>query len=439
MPWAFLSLPGNFLVAALLTQYYALDKISYGLIASLPAWSSAAQIFVVPWLARFLTPKDLNLGMSWFNAGLWTMLAAVLPYLPESDAAGVARLFFIFFLLASLSQSFGAVGWTSWVKDWVPTRLRGQYFGKRNRWLNVSTVVFLLLALLLFKWNEHALWPYQLLIGTAVAMRYGSLIWQHAIRTRSDHHDVLGRGWMSHLRENLASRDLVIFIIFSAWASFWLAFVGPFVPVFTFEELGLPPGSFSVLVILATVSGIFGWWFWGRRIDRHGCVPVLVAGLILWEAPGYTWVFVTRDTTWVLYLLWIFGGFFATAYFAASFNLLLKLVPPGTKLAGVSLHLAVTSVAAAVAPVFAGLLLTRFLDAGAGVTAYRVGFAVKSTAVLAGLILLRGLREPQRSNRTTLPGAFRAISQILVAPGASLLAGLAPLNMTRMGRPGRKK
>lgn len=439
MPWAFLSLPGNFLVAALLTQFYGLDKTSYGLIASLPAWSNAAQIFIIPWLARFLTPKDLNLGMSWFNVGLWTMLAAALPFLPTNDASGVGRLFFIFFLLASLSQSFGAVGWTSWVKDWVPARLRGQYFGKRNRWLNLSTVVFLLLALALFRWNEHALWPFQLLIGAAVAMRYGSLIWQHAIRTQSDHLDVLGRGWISHLRENLASRDLVIFIIFSAWTSFWLGFAGPFVPVFSFEELGLEPGSFSILVILGTISGIFGWWFWGRQVDRHGCVPVLFAGLLLWELLSYVWVFVSRDTVWLLYPLWVIGGFFATAYFAASFNLLLKLVPAGTKLAGVSLHLAVTSVAAAVAPVLAGILLTHFLEAGAGLTAYRVGFAVKSTSVLAGLMLLRGLREPQRSTRASLPGAFRTVRQLLATQGASFFAVLTPQNMTRLIRPRPKK
>lgn len=426
MPWAFISIPGNFILAALLTQFYALDKASYGLIASLPAWSNAAQIFIIPWLARFLTPKELTLGMSWFNIGLWTMFAAVLPYLPTTNAPGVARLFFIFFLFASLSQSFLGVGWTSWVKDWVPARLRGQYFGQRNRWLNLSSVVFLLLAMSLFRWSEHALWPYQLLIGMAVAMRYGGLIWQHAIRTKSEHLDVLGRSWISHLRENLSSRDLVIFIVFSAWTSFWLGFASPFIPVFSFEQLGFEPGTFSVLVILATISGIFGWWFWGKQVDRHGCIPVLITGLLLWEIPAYVWVFVSRDTVWMLYPQWIFGGFFATAYFAASFNLLLKLVPPGTKLAGVSLHLAVTSIAAAIAPVLSGLLLTHFLEAGAGILAYRVGFAFKSTLVLSGLLILRGMREPQRSTRTSLPGAFRTMRQLLVTQGASFFASLTP-------------
>lgn len=426
MPWVFLSAPGNFIVAALLTQYFGLDKPTYGLVVSLPAWSNAAQIVVLPWLARFLTPKELTLGMGWLNVGLWTMLAMVLPYLPVDDAPGVAKLFVGFFLVASLSQAFLSVGWTSWVREWVPRRLRGQYFGMRNRWLNAATVFFLVAALMLFRKDEKALWPYQLLIMIGVVLRYGSLIWQQGIRTHIDHLDVVGHGWTTQLRETLVAPGLTRFIIFAAWVSFWLGFTGPFVPVFTYEELGLVPGTFSVLVILATVSGFFGWWFWGRQVDRHGCLPVLVAGLVLWEMQNYLWVILNRDNVWLLYPMWVYGGFTATAYFAASFNLLLKLVPATSKIMGVSLHLALTSLAAGAAPILAGLLLAHFLEAGLGITAYRWGFAMRPTAILAGLFLLHGLREPQRSGRTSLPGAFRTIRQILATQSAAFLDAAMP-------------
>jgi len=421
MPWNFISLPGNFILAALLTQHYGLDKVTYGFVVSLPLWSNAVQIFLLPWLARFLTPKDLAVGMGWLNIGMWTMLAAVLPYLPTDDASGVAHLFIVFFVVSSLSQAFVGVGWTSWVRVWVPARLRGKYFGRRNRWLNLSTVIFLVLALVLFQWDEKALWPFQVLIATAVLARYAGLIWQHGIRTNAEHLDVIGHGLIAQLRRNIGSPGLVRFIIFAAWTSFWMSFAGPFVPVFAFEELGLAPGTFTVLVILSTVSGIFGWWYWGKKVDVHGCLPILIIGLALWELMNYVWVFLDRGNVWMLYPLWLAGGFVSTAYFAASFNFLLKLVPGHAKLMGVSLHLAVTSLAAGIAPIMAGLLLTHFLAAGAGITAYRIGFAVKSTAILAGLALLRGLREPQRSRPASLPGAFRTIRQLLATQGASFL------------------
>lgn len=421
MPWQFLTLPGNFILAALLTQYYGLGKASYGVIVSLPMWSNAAQIVLLPWLARFLTPKDLALGMGWLNIGMWTMLAAVLPYLPTDDPRGVARLFVFFFAVASLSQAFLGVGWTSWVRAWVPAKLRGKYFGRRNRWLNAGTVVFLLLALVLFELDGQALWPYQVLIAFAVLTRYGSLIWQHDIRTNAEHLDVVGQGWVAQLRQSLEAPGLMRFIIFSAWTSFWMAFTGPFVPVFSFEELGLAPGTFTILVILATGSGIFGWWFWGKEVDKHGCLPVMVVGLVLWESQSYLWAVLNRDTVWLLYPMWLAGGFVAVAYFAGSFNFLLKLVPASAKVTGVSLHLALTSLAAAVAPIIAGLLLAHFIAAGAGLTAYRVGFIIKPTAVLLGILLLRGIREPQRSTQPTLTGAFRTVRQLVAAQGASFL------------------
>jgi MFS family permease len=280
-------------------------------------------------------------------------------------------------------------------------------------------VGFLVFALVLFEIDEFELWTYQVLLGVAVVGRYASLIWQQGIRTSAYHLDVVGHGWWMQLRKNISAPGLTRFVLFATWSSFWLAFVGPFIPVFSFEALGLPPGHFTFLVILSTISGIFGWWYWGRRVDIFGCLPVLIIGLVLWELQSFLWAVLTRDNLWLLYPMWIFGGFVATAYFAASFNLLLKLVPSDAKLTGVSLHLALTSIAAAVAPVVAGLLLNRFLTDTDDLLPYRIGFVVKSTAVLAGLILLRGLREPQRTTQATFTGAFRTIRQLISSQGAA--------------------
>lgn len=52
-------------------------------------------------------------------------------------------------------------------------------------------------------------------------------------------------------------------------------------------------------------------------------------------------------------------------------------------------------------------------------TANRVSFVIKPTAVLLGILLLRGLREPQRATQPTLTGAFRTVRQFVAAQGAS--------------------
>jgi len=428
-PWTFIAVPGNFVVAGLLTQYFGIDKAAYGAIVSLPAWSNALQIILIPWLARFLTPKDLTLGLGWFNVGLWSMLAAVLGYLPTDDARGVAPLFIAFFVLSSLSHSFVGMGWTSWVRDWVPQEVRGSYFGLRNRWLSLVTICYLLLAITFFEVAEAALWPYQALIITAVFMRYGSIIWQYGIRTRTDHSDLVNESWMGHLIECLRAPGLMAYILFSSWVSFWLGFVGPFVPVFSFEELGVDPSMFTSLVILGTVSGILGWAYWGRRADRLGSIPVLAVGLFLWEIQNYLWAVLYPGNVWLLYPMFLWGGFFSVAYFLGSFNLLLNLLPQKTKLAGISLNLAITSIAAGIAPIIAGFLLAYFLEERqGGIEVYRIGFVIKTTAILLGLLILRKIREPNRSGRTDLHGSMRTLRQLLAIQGPGFFSNLTHLN-----------
>lgn len=439
-PWVFLVVPGNFIIAALLTQYFGIDKAVYGAIVSLPAWSNALQIIALPWLSRFLTPKDLTLGLGWFNIGLWSMFAAMLGFLPAGDARALAPLFIVFFALSSLSHAFVGVGWTTWVRDWVPLGVRGIYFGNRNRWLSLVTVCYLVLAITVFEISEYALWPYQTLIITAVIMRYGSIIWQYAIRTETDHTGLIQGGWFGQIHQCLRSPGLLTYILFSMWINFWLGFVGPFVPVFSFEELGLVPGTFTILVIIATLAGMVGWGFWGRQVDRFGSIPVLCLGLFFWEIQGYLWVFLNPDNLWLLYPMWMWGGFFSAAYFLGSFNLLLNLLPEKFKLAGISLNLAVTSIAAGVAPILAGVLLYYFVEReGGGIGVYRVGFAVKSTAMLLGLFFLRGMQEPKRSRRTEMPGAFRTLRQLLATQNLGFLANLTPLRKKQPRRVERQK
>ena len=43
------------------------------------------------------------------------------------------------------------------------------------------------------------------------------------------------------------------------------------------------------------------------------------------------------------------------------------------------------------------------------------------SAVLLGILLLRGLREPQSATQTNLTGAFRTVRQLVAAQGASFL------------------
>lgn len=426
-PFTILTVPGSFVMMALLGEYFELDKAALGWIVSLPSWSNAAQIAVIPLLARFLTAKDLAIGMGWFNAGLWAMLVLALPYLPRGEAGAVAVFFTGFFLMASPSQAFSGVGWTAWVRDWVPQRLRGGYIGNRNRWISVATVVYLLFIMGLFKLGADQLWPFLAVMAVAVALRFAGLLQLHTINTGNEGRAVTSVGFIQSVRTCLRTPCLVPFIFFSAWMNFWMGFTGPFTPVFCFEELGLSASAFALLVTLGTLTGIAGWIFWGKAVDRAGSVPVLIVGTVLWELQQFLWVVLTPETAWLLYPMYLWGGFFAVSFFMGCFNLLLNLAPAKAGLSAVSLNLAVTSVAAAVAPMIAGVLLEKFVtNGGMGIGGYHLGFLVKSVAFLAGLGILVFVREPGKSSRSSLPGAFRSMRQLLATQGLEFLSNIIP-------------
>ncbi len=326
-PFTVVSIPGGFLLAALLTQWFGIDKSAFGWIVSLPSWANALQVLALPALARLVTSKDLALGMGWLNVGLWAMLVASLPFLPKNDPAATAMFFGVFFALASASGAFHTVGWTVWIREWVPRRLRGAYLGKRNSLISAATLGFLLLSVAWLEAQKSSLVPYLGILAVMVACRAFSLLWQHGIRTRHDNSPLAAPPLHHSLAECRATPGLVPFILFSAWMNFWMAFTGPFTAVFAFEELHLDPGAFAFLTAIGTVSGVLGWTYWGRVTDLAGAIPVIAIGSALWEISNILWAVLVPGNSWLLYPMFLWGGFFAVSFFMGSFNLLLNLVP----------------------------------------------------------------------------------------------------------------
>jgi hypothetical protein len=425
-PYTVVTIPGGFLLAALLTQWFAVEKSAFGWIVSLPSWANALQALALPLIARLMTPKDMALGMGWFNVGLWAMLVASLGFLPKQDAASTAFFFGIFFSMASVSSAFQVVGWTDWVRQWVPKKLRGAYFGKRNSWISGATFGFLLLVTSFLEILNDSLSPYVWILALMVALRCASILLQHGIHAGSNT-KLETQPLRKSLKECLATPGLGWFIFFSAWMNFWMSFTGPFTAVFSFEELKFAPGNFALLTAVGTVSGFFGWMFWGRVADKAGAIPVIAVGSFLWEIQNFLWAFLNPDNSWILYPMFIWGGFFSVSFFMGSFNLLLNIAPQKSSMAAISLHLAFTSIAMAVAPILSGYLIEQFVtQQGGGIGIYHLGFAIKSAAFLLGLLILIPIREPGRTTRRSLPGAFRVVRQAMATQGLELFANLTP-------------
>ena len=415
-------MPGAFVLSALLTQWFGLEKSAYGFLASLPFLACAAQTLALPLLAGRAAPKRLTLTMAWVNLAFWAALVASLPFLSRDNDAQVIFVFTILLALMSISGAFSSVGWIAWLREWIPSRLRGGYLGVRNSSIAAGTLVFLGMVMLVFKSLPNSIWPFVCVLGFATASRFFGLLTLQTIHAPRPTAVIESPGLAAALRECLRAPGFPFFILFSAWTNFWMGFSTPFAPVFCFEELGLGPDDMALLTALTTISSVAGWIFWGRVADRAGNIPVLVFGLFVSEISNVLWAFLHPGNSWLLYLIFLWVGFFSVAFFLSAFNLLLNIVPKKSITPAISIHFGITSAAMGIAPILAGELLEEFLvEQGRGIAVYHLGFFIKSAATLLGLLLFLSIREPGRIRRDSLPTALRSLLRIMATQAMELL------------------
>jgi MFS family permease len=353
------------------------------------------------------------------------VLALALPHIPIDNPEVSGRVFFWIFLVASLSFSIVSVSWTSWVQEWTPARLRGKYFGRRNRLLQIATVLFVLAAgeILFELAATYPIESFQMLIAFGIVFRsYSILAQRNILSTSPESQHEAKTDWNAQFKLLRDAHGFKKFVLFGALFGFAANIFGPFFNVFMFRDLGMPVSHVSWLVVLATSAGAVSLPAWGNMLDRFGNKPVMVFTVVAWMMPGYLWLLVEPGRTWMLYPMWAWGGFISAGFLLGSFNLLLKLVPPGAKTISISIHVAATALATAIAPVIGGSILDLFRALDVDRLSVIHGVSIfHHTAVIATAIALHRVTEPQATRLRQVVGAMLSYRQIGALLGVSFL------------------
>jgi MFS family permease len=423
MPIVTMSLPVNVFMTALVAKAFVLPKTTIGLISALPFIGNFIQIFFASFLAKWRPPKTITIAAATCHMITWAALGVFLPWIPRDDPTTAGNVLITWFLVASVFSAIAGVSWNAWIQEWVPYRIRGKYFGRRNGTTQISTTAFLLIAgWSLGHWN-YAIPVFQCIIAGAVFLRVFSLRWQWISPTRARKHALVpSRPLREQLAIVLQSRSLLVFIAFGAVWSFAANCFGPFYHVFMFDQLGLTAFQVGLLATLAQLAGALSLPAWGHLLDRYGNKSVMTFSLILWQAQNFLWCFLTPHNRDVLYAMWIWGGATSAGFVLGQFTILLRLIPAEAKNLAIGVNLAVTSLVAAIAPITGGAILTWALDRYADALAvHHVCFLVQPLLALTGSFLLLRVREPRASSLTMVFGAMRNIRTLSGVLGLSFL------------------
>lgn len=425
MPWFVLSLPGSFIAAGLLNALFQIGPFWFGVVAAMPAVANAAHIFVIPFFTRFMKVREMVLSFGWLNLGAWISGLLGIAFLPldEPDKAGL--FFAILYGIISLSASLMGIAWTAWVGDFVPARLRGRYFGKRNRYTNLSTISFMLLSIVALDLSGASREAYLALITVAIAGRMVSLMTVHLIESPDPTGGSISQAnWAKEITDLRKQGALLRFIAFGAVAGFSLGGAGAAATLYAFNDLGATPAEFTAFSLAATLSGAICVPLWGRLIDRHGAIPIIMITFFAWRMGDVGWLFVRPDALSWLYPVWLWGGAMGTGYILATFTLLLKLIPKSSRSAGISLNLTSTSIAGAIAPLLVGALIAKAGSLGWSTTfASQLGIAAGIISGLLAVLILFRMREPETDPAlNTIPGAMRTLRNLTLNQGVSFFS-----------------
>jgi MFS family permease len=169
---------------------------------------------------------------------------------------------------------------------------------------------------------------------------------------------------------------------------------GPFFNVYLVTELHGNAAVVGTGAAVFALTGLLGFYAFGRMADRRGNRRVLmITGLLLPFLPA-AWALVSSP--WDTLLINIPAGFLWAGYNLASFNLLLEMSPPEDREAGVAVYQTLVAFSAIAGPLLGGWL--------ASMIGYVAMFTVTGAGRLAAMVIFVTLARPRGGNRGVPPG-----------------------------------
>lgn len=397
---------GNGLTTGPVISYFIQDFGAQGfelsLLLALPMLVGLVRLVAPAWIRGRGGPKRACLqafAASYLILAVWPIAIPALTRWSETRQALAVVIGLI--CAHQLLEFIGAVALFAWFADFVPLRVRGRFFARRNIWQLVALIPALLAsARFVDAWRasdpNSVLTAYAIVIGIAAVFLFASLtpLWliPSISRPRSRVDPAM---WSSFARwfEPLAHRPFMLLLAFGCWLSFFNGLTQVAQGIYTKQVLGISLAVMAGLQVAMRVGqiGVSAWA--GPFSDRYGNRPALVLAQVL-VAAGPLCYFLARPgsstaVAWIgaAYLLW-------SAYAVLNVcqnSLLLKLAPPGDPAPAIALFFAITSLVYAAGTVLGGVafdwMKARYSSSDLYAWQFLTGWLTRTAAVVWLLLL----------------------------------------------------
>jgi len=362
---------GNGLCSTMLIIYLAMEYdvpgegLGISLILAAPRIVGVLRLVAPALIGRLASRKRFCVGGFLFSAlTLFGLPTVVAPGVLPSKRASLASLV-VLWCVYHLLQYLATVALWSWLADLVPRRIRGRFFGRRERWMVAGQAGAMIAAgLFVFRWRarfpELPGW-----IGYAIPALLGAgfmllaLVPLMAMPSAVVSRAARGGATLRSMIAPLADPRFLRFLLFRCWLSFANGISGFAQAVYPYRALRV-----GLLTMHSLRTGMrLGQWTLGptvgRLADRLGNRPVMIVSyLIVAQGPlfyflatpaGRWWI----AAAWAAWIAWVGMNVCLP-------NLMLRLAPGDRDTPYIATFYAVDGLLYAASVVLGGLLYDWF-------------------------------------------------------------------------------
>lgn len=335
-----------------------------GLIACIPMMTSVIQLFSPLILERLQHRKTLIVTFM----TVYKLLVCGVIFIPLFISGQSARLGLLIALVMSAHLALQLVwpGFTCWLTNSVPKRIKGKYFGVRDSFGQAAGMVIpLTMGIILdqFKPKGALLPSYEgFLVVFSVTILLTLLnIW---LFTRIDDKPVPycdeGISIGEIIRKPLQSKSFRLVIVFFILWNIGFNTAMPFLAVFQVKHLGLNYKVIMALDILAKMVLILTARSWGKLADKFSWAHTAAAAIFIYAVSFILTGFITPGS-WTIYIILpccsLLSGLAWGGLNISLFNLPFVFIPEEKKTVYLGLNAALSGIFSLIAVVLAGRVL----------------------------------------------------------------------------------
>jgi HEAT repeat protein/MFS family permease len=391
-----------------------LNKTQIGFVQSVVPFTGLLAIFAAPYIARQGYKRSFL--RFWFMRYVFAAFLLITPWVTASFGAQTVLVYIAGIMITfSVFRALAMTALLPWQQEYIPAAMRGKYTALSHVTTNLTGFLTVIGSGYLLK-RSSDVHTFILIFGIGIAFGFlsfwtatripGGLPSKEAATRR-----VFSRDTFMPLKDKNYARFLIGIAIIT------LAFgpLGPFVPLYMREKVGLDPGSIVLLQVGSLIGGVLSSYIWGWAADRYGSRPVMLSGLWLHVGLPILWQLLPRNTSLSLYLamgISFYAGIASAGWGIGSSRLLfVRLVSRENRSAYMATHNAWTGIIGGISSLLGGWIL----DLTAGISGrfffipldqYSVMFASALVLTIISTQILRRVRADSRISVGEFAGLF---------------------------------